>query len=85
MALSESIAAVRRLTVFYVKEFNALLPHSAFKGQTPDEMYFGTGLRVEEQIEAGKAMARENRLEENRNVACDECRVRPEDPLTAVA
>ena len=24
-------------------EHNRVLPHSAFRGQTPDEIYFGTG------------------------------------------
>jgi len=32
-----------RLVAFYVSEHNHVLPHSAFRGQTPDEMYFGTG------------------------------------------
>jgi hypothetical protein len=39
----ESVATVRRLVAFYVDEHNHVLPHSAFRGQTPDEMYFGTG------------------------------------------
>ena len=39
----EAIATVRRLVAFYVDEHNRVLPHSAFGGQTPDEMYFGTG------------------------------------------
>ena len=38
----DSVATVRRLVAFYVKEHNGALPHSAFRGQTPDEMYFGT-------------------------------------------
>ena len=37
------MATVRRLVAFYVDEHNRVLPHSAFRGQTPDEMYFGTG------------------------------------------
>jgi putative transposase len=39
----DSVATVRRLVAFYVEEPNRVLPHSAFRGQTPDEMYFGTG------------------------------------------
>jgi transposase InsO family protein len=39
----DSMATVRRLVAFYVDEYNQVLPHSAFRGQTPDEMYFGTG------------------------------------------
>jgi transposase InsO family protein len=39
----DSVATIRRLVAFYVHEHNHELPHSAFRGQTPDEMYFGTG------------------------------------------
>jgi putative transposase len=39
----DSVTTVRRLVEFYVHEHNRVLPHSAFRGQTPDEMYFGTG------------------------------------------
>jgi transposase InsO family protein len=38
----DTVATVRRLVAFYVHEHNHVLPHSAFRGQTPDEMYFGT-------------------------------------------
>jgi hypothetical protein len=36
----DSVTTVRRLVEFYVHEHNCVLPHSAFRGQTPDEMYF---------------------------------------------
>ena len=36
----DSIATIRRLVTFYVHQHNHVLPHSAFRGQTPDEMYF---------------------------------------------
>jgi hypothetical protein len=39
----DSVTTVQRLVAFYVDEHNRVLPHSAFRGQTPDEMYFGTG------------------------------------------
>jgi hypothetical protein len=38
----DSVTTVRRLVAFYVDEHNRVLPHSAFRGQTPDEMYIGT-------------------------------------------
>ena len=44
----DSVATIRRLVAFYVHEHNQVLPHSAFRGQTPDEMYLpvpGTGCR----------------------------------------
>src|SRR5437762_9224011 len=39
----DSVTTVRRLVEFDVQEHNRMLPHSAFRGQTPDEMYFGRG------------------------------------------
>jgi hypothetical protein len=36
----DSVATVHRLVEFYVQEHNRVLPHSAFRGQTPDERYF---------------------------------------------
>ncbi len=81
----DSLAAVRRLTEFYVDEYNSSLPHSAFNGQTPDEMYFGTGQDIEAQIAAGKAKAREDRLEENRSMRCEECRLGMEEQIADVA
>jgi hypothetical protein len=77
--------AVQRLTEFYVEEYNSSLPHSAFKGQTPDEMYFGTGEEITEQIAAGKQRAREERLEENRNTPCEECKRGSEERIAAAA
>ena len=37
----DSLAAVRRLTEFYVTEYNSTLPHAAHAGRTPDEVYVG--------------------------------------------
>src|SRR5690606_30676783 len=36
----DSIATVRRLVEFYVQQHNKVMPHSAFNGATPDEVYF---------------------------------------------
>ena len=33
----DSMAAVRRLVAFHVEQHNAVMPHSALRGQTPDE------------------------------------------------
>ena len=58
----DSVTTVRRLVAFYVDQHNRVLPHSAFHGQTPDEMYFGTG-----------AAARRSRLDANRSASCERC------------
>ena len=54
----DSVTTVRRLVAFYVDQHNRVLPHSAFRGQTPDEMYFGTGDAVAADLISGAAAAR---------------------------
>jgi putative transposase len=69
----ETVSAVRRHVAFYVSEYNATIPHAAFCGQTPDEMYFGHGARVPAELEAGRRAAQARRLAFNRAVACSAC------------
>ena len=69
----DSEAAVRRLVAFYVDEHNRVLPHSAFRGQTSDEMYFGTGDAVPADLTACAAAARRARGEANRSASCETC------------
>ncbi|MAG30478.1 MAG: hypothetical protein CL908_06230 [Deltaproteobacteria bacterium] len=73
----DSADQVRKLVEFYVEEHNARLPHSAFRGQTPDEMYFGLGDGVPGELEAARAVARQKRLEINRALACQICEPQP--------
>ena len=69
----DSVTTVRRLVAFYVDEHNRVLPHSAFRGQTPDEMYFGTGDAVPTDLTARAAGARRTRGEANRSASCATC------------
>ena len=69
----DSVATVRRLVAFYVDEHNRVLPHSAFRGQTPDEMYFGTGDAVPADLASHAAAARRARVKANRSAACGTC------------
>jgi putative transposase len=69
----DSITTIRRLVAFYVEEHNRVLPHSAFRGQTPDEMYFGTGDAVPADLRSRAAAARRARCETNRSAACGTC------------
>jgi hypothetical protein len=69
----DSVTTVRRLVAFYVDEHNRVLPHSAFRGQTPDEMYFGTGDAVPTDLTARAAAARRTRGEANRSASCATC------------
>jgi hypothetical protein len=41
---------VTRLVEFYVTEHNQRIPHAAFDGQTPNEIYFGRGDRVPDEL-----------------------------------
>jgi putative transposase len=69
----DSVATVRRLVTFYVHEHNHVLPHSAFRGQTPNEMYFGTGDAVPTDLKARADAARRARLNANRSASCTAC------------
>ena len=69
----DSVTTVRRLVAFYVDQHNRVLPHSAFRGQTPDEMYFGTGDAVPTDLRSGAAAARQARVAANRSTSCEIC------------
>ena len=69
----DTLATVQKLVGFYVEQHNTHLPHAAFQGQTPDEMYFGTGSEVPKQLAAAKVAARQARLDANRAVRCQSC------------
>jgi hypothetical protein len=64
----DSVATIRRLVAFYVHEHNHVLPHSAFQGQTPDEMYFSRGNAVPADLRARAAAAHRARVAANRSV-----------------
>ena len=69
----DTVRNIEKLVAFYVHEHNTRLPHSAFRGQTPDEMYFGTGNHVPDKLEAARQAARQARAETNRKRTCRVC------------
>jgi putative transposase len=69
-----SFAALEKLIGWYVGEHNAVIPHSAFRGQTPDEMFFGRGDQIPDELDAARRQARADRLESNRALSCERCR-----------
>jgi putative transposase len=69
----DTVAALEKLVAFDVAEHNTRLPHSAFHGQTPDEMYFDAGRDVPGRLAAGRHAARETRIETNRKRTCRIC------------
>jgi len=69
----DSVESVKKLVAFYVEEHNQRLPHSAFHGQTPDEMYFATGGGVPDELERERELGKLKRFEENRALTCGRC------------
>ena len=70
----DSLEAVRRLVEFYVAAHNSEIPHSAFRGQTPDEIYYGRSYDLHETLELARCQARALRLASNRaSKSCPEC------------
>jgi hypothetical protein len=70
---------------FFVEEHNTQMPHSAFAGQTPDEMDLGTAVDLPAQLAAARSKARAERLAANRAMTCDQCSAQqagpPESPI----
>lgn len=69
----DTVARGRSLVAFYVEQHNRTIPHSAFRGQTPDEMFAGKGAAVPDQLARARAAARRARLAENRAKGCAVC------------
>ena len=69
----DSFNSVKRLIAFWVDQHNTVMPHSAFLGQTPDEIYFGTGDHVPAELKAAHRAARQRRLTDNRAARCRLC------------
>ena len=69
----ESFTQLEQLIDFYVKEHNAEMPHHAFDGQTPDEMYFDYADRVHDRLRTARHQARRERMEANRGQSCRVC------------
>jgi putative transposase len=68
-----NIATVKRLVEFYVTKHNERIPHGAFEGQTHDEMYFGRGAQVPDDLALRRREARQQRVVRNREMACAAC------------
>jgi transposase InsO family protein len=69
----DNLATLEKLVNFYVDEHNTRLPHSAFQGQTPNEMYFGTGQHIPEELQQARKAAREARRKVNLTTTCSTC------------
>jgi len=81
----DNIVTLRRLIEFYVNERNQRMPHSASDGQTPDEMYFGRGATILDELAERRRDARRRRVEQNRRASCSTCPRRSEETSHEVA
>jgi len=79
----ESLEGIRKWVAFYVQQHNEVMPHHAFKGQTPNEMYFGTGKTIDAELKEARATARQARIIANRRRSCNACS-RKETELQAI-
>jgi transposase InsO family protein len=79
----DTLATVRRLVGWYVREHNQVLPHAAFDGRTPDDVYFGRGADVPERLRRERQRARQRRLEKNRQARCSRCPRTSQEELAA--
>ena len=68
----DSVAHVRSLVESFVDFPNTQMPHAAFRGQTPDEMYFGSAANLPAELAAARKEALARRLAVNRKVSCDQ-------------
>jgi putative transposase len=80
----DNIERLRTLVAFFVDAHNAQMPHAAFRGQTPDEVYLGTAVNLPEKLAATRKTAREKRLSANRAASCAQCPTPPESSVSPV-
>ena len=69
----DSFENLNKLISFYIEQHNTVMPHYAFQGQTPDEIYFGQGDTIPEQLKDFKIQARQERIAANRALICTDC------------
>ena len=69
----ESFRQLEQLIDFYVKEHNTQMPHHAFVGQTPDEVYSNQADGIRDGLTAARRQARRARMAANRDESCRVC------------
>ena len=64
---------LRSLVDFYVTQHNAVMPHAAFIGATPDEVFSGTAGPLGARLAHARDQARQRRLQHSRSRSCETC------------
>ena len=81
----DSFAQLEQLIDFYVKEHNTEMPHNAFVGQTPDEVYFNQADRVRDRLTTARRQARRARMEANRGESCGVCALPIQQSMSVIS
>jgi hypothetical protein len=68
------------LTSVLLDEHNTVIPHRAFAGHTPNEIYEGTGALIAEQLAAANNKARLDRIVKQKQMRCELCDQRSRSP-----
>jgi len=69
----DSFTQLASLIDFYVEEHNTQMPHHAFDGQTPDEVYSNQADGIRDGLTAARRQARRARMAANRDESCRVC------------
>ena len=69
----ETESELRRMVAFYVEAHNGVMPHFAFDGQTPNEVFFGAGDAVVAKLAAERVQAQAEGMARNRSAECGLC------------
>ena len=69
----DSAAAVERLVAFYVEQHNEVMPHRAFDGRTPYEVYFDGAANLVSELIERRRLAKEERVARNPSKTCATC------------
>ena len=69
----DSMDTLRSLVDFYVTQHNAVMPHAAFNGATPDEVFSGTAAPVGARLVHARDLGLQQRLQHNRSRSCETC------------
>ena len=73
----DSMERLRSLVDFYVQAHNNQMPHPAFHGHTPDEIYAASAPTLVQDLADKQADARQSRLVANCALSCARCTVSP--------
>jgi transposase InsO family protein len=80
----ESFTQLEQLIDFYVREHNTQMPHHAFDGQTPDEVYFDHADPVRDRLTTARHQARRARSEANRRELCRACTLPTQQSMSVI-